>query len=87
MIKRFAPRCRGLAANYQKLRKKKKTSGMDLSELKLKRSPTAGNIPEKGHNDIFRFSLFPTTITEWNKLPKEAVTSRQSPCTIKSRLL
>ena len=25
----------------------------------------------EGHKDIFRFSLFPTTITEWNKLSKK----------------
>ena len=29
----------------------------------------------KGHKDIFRFSFIPRTITEWNKLPKEIVTS------------
>ena len=59
---------------------------MDLSELKLKRSLGAAHIPEKGHNDIFWSSFFPTTITEWNKLPKEAVTT-QSLCIIKSKLL
>ena len=32
-------------------------------------------VPE-GHKDIFRFSLFPTTITEWNKLSKKPVTSQ-----------
>jgi len=26
-------------------------------------------IVSKGHKDIFRFSFFPRTITEWNKLP------------------
>jgi len=34
-------------------------------------------IVPKGHKDIFRFSfIFPRTITEWNKLAKETVTSQ-----------
>ena len=28
----------------------------------------------EGHTDIFRFSLFPTTMTEWNKLSEKTVT-------------
>ena len=28
-------------------------------------------IVPKGHKDIFRFSFFPRTITEWNKLHKK----------------
>ena len=30
----------------------------------------------EGHKDIFRFSLFPTTMTEWNKLSEKTVTSQ-----------
>ena len=30
-------------------------------------------IVPKGHKDIFRFSFFPRTITEWNNLSKETV--------------
>ena len=30
----------------------------------------------KGHKEYFRFSFFPKTITEWNRLPKETVTSQ-----------
>ena len=41
---------------------------------------------QKGHKDIFRFSFFPSTITEWNKLPKEIVTI-QSLSIFKSKLL
>ena len=33
-------------------------------------------IVPKGHKDIFRFSFFPRTITEWNKLPEETVSSQ-----------
>ena len=33
-------------------------------------------IVPKGHKDIFRFSFFPRTITEWNKLPQESVSSQ-----------
>ena len=43
-------------------------------------------IVSKGHNDIFRFSFFPTTITEWNELPQETVSS-QSLCIFKSKLI
>ena len=42
-------------------------------------------IVPKGHKDIFRFSFFPRTITEWNKLPQETVSS-QSLCIFKSKL-
>ena len=42
-------------------------------------------IVPKGHKDIFRFSSFPRTIAEWNKLPKETVTS-QSLSIFKSKL-
>ena len=38
-----------------------------------------------GHKDIFRFSFFPRTVTEWNKLPQETVSS-QSLCIFKSKL-
>ena len=30
-------------------------------------------IVPRGHKDTFRFSFFPRTITEWNKLPQETV--------------
>ena len=30
----------------------------------------------KGHKDIFRFSFFPSTITERNKFPKETAKSQ-----------
>ena len=30
----------------------------------------------KGHNNIFRFSFFPRTITEWKKFLKKTVTSQ-----------
>ena len=40
----------------------------------------------KGHKDIFRFSFFPRTIPEWNKLPQETVSS-QSLCIFKSKLI
>ena len=43
-------------------------------------------IEPKGHQDIFRFSFFPRTIAEWNKLPEETVSS-QSLHTFKSKLL
>ena len=43
-------------------------------------------IVPKGHKDIFRFSFFPRTITEWNKLPEETVSS-QSLCIFKSKLI
>ena len=43
-------------------------------------------IVPKGHKDIFRFSFFPRTITEWNKLPEEIVSS-QSLCIFKSKLI
>ena len=33
-------------------------------------------IVPKGHKAYFRFSLFPETITEWKRLPKETVTSQ-----------
>ena len=33
-------------------------------------------IVPKGHKEYFRFSFFPKTITEWNRLPKETVTSQ-----------
>ena len=33
-------------------------------------------IVPKGHKDIFRSSFFPRTITEWNKLPQETVSSQ-----------
>ena len=33
-------------------------------------------IVSKGHKEYFRFSFFPKTITEWNRLPKETVTSQ-----------
>ena len=33
-------------------------------------------IVPKGHKEYFRFSFFPQTITEWNRLPKETVTSQ-----------
>ena len=42
-------------------------------------------IVPKGHKDTFRFSFFPRTITEWNKLPQETVSS-QSLCIFKSKL-
>ena len=42
-------------------------------------------IVPKGHKDIFRFSVFPRTITEWNKFPQETVSS-QSLCIFKSKL-
>ena len=42
-------------------------------------------IVPKGHKDIFRFSFFPRTITEWKKLPQETVSS-QSLCIFKSKL-
>ena len=42
-------------------------------------------IVSKGHKDIFRFSFFPRTITEWNKLPQETV-SNQSLCIFKRKL-
>ena len=34
------------------------------------------SIVPKGHKDIFRFSFFSRTITEWNKLPEETVSSQ-----------
>ena len=37
------------------------------------------------YKDIFRFSFIPRTITEWNKLPQETVSS-QSLCIFKSKL-
>ena len=43
-------------------------------------------IVPKGHKDIFRFSFFPRTITEWNKLPEETVSS-QPLCIFKSKLI
>ena len=43
-------------------------------------------IVPKGRKDIFRFSFFPRTITKWNNLPKETVTS-QSLSIFKSKLL
>ena len=43
-------------------------------------------IVPKGHKDIFRFSFFPRTITEWNNLPKETVISL-SLSTFKSKLM
>ena len=43
-------------------------------------------IVPKGHKDIFRFSFFPRTITEWNKLPQETVSS-QSLGIFKSKLI
>lgn len=81
LIKRFR-----LAVAVWPRTSRKKPSGTEFSELKLKRSLRAAHIPQKGHNDIFRFSFFPSTITEWNKLPIEAVTT-QSLCIIKSKLL
>ena len=43
-------------------------------------------IVPKGHKDIFRLSFFPRTITEWNKLPQETVSS-QFLCIFKSKLI
>ena len=43
-------------------------------------------IVPKRHKDIFRFSFFPRTIPEWNKLPLETVSS-QSLCIFKSKLI
>ena len=43
-------------------------------------------IVPKGHKDIFRLPFFPRTITDWNKLPQETVSS-QSLCIFKSKLI
>ena len=58
--------------------------------VKLRERRTRGShdfkfIVPKGHKDIFRFSFFPRTITEWNKLPQKTVSS-QSLCIFKGKL-
>ena len=43
-------------------------------------------VAPKGHKDIFRFSFFSRTITEWNKISEETISS-QSLFIFKSKLV
>ena len=46
------------------------------SERRTRGSHDFKFIVSKGHKVFFEFSFFPRTKTEWNKLPKETVTSQ-----------
>ena len=52
-------------------------------ERRARRSHVFKFIVPKGHKNIFRFFFFPRTITAWNKLPQETVSS-QSLCILKA---
>ena len=68
------PSRRGLGGLFENKQRKEDSGSHDFKFI----------VP-KGHKDTFRFSFFPRTITEWNKLPQETVSS-QSLCISKSKL-
>ena len=58
LLKRFAPRCNGLAANYQKLRNKKKTLWHGLKRVKTKKITGSGTHFRKRTQRYFLIFFF-----------------------------